>query len=186
MMGISWDYYGMGYNIYIYLSKFHHDLVATEAWNHGLFEGNHPLLWPNYSEWNIVIYQEFHLFNSFLHIYHISPRRGLSQISSNVSRVDSAGWSSRKNLDRSFGDGFSTRATTHKTDPAGAGRKMRTLIGGFCWWDPWHTIFFAAPLGFYEPGLDFEKVKPLPKKRTEKSTCPSDVFCMNVSRNLRP
>ena len=24
---------------------------------------------------------------------------------------------------------------------------MLTLIGGFCWWDPWSTINIAAPLG---------------------------------------
>ena len=31
------------------------------------------------------------------------------------------------------------------TDPAGVGRKMLTLFGGISWWDPWHTIFLAAP-----------------------------------------
>ena len=29
----------------------------------------------------------------------------------------------------------------------GAGILMLTLIGVFCWWDPWHTINIAAPLG---------------------------------------
>ena len=33
------------------------------------------------------------------------------------------------------------------TDPNRAARKMRSHDWGFCWWDPWHTIFLAAPLG---------------------------------------
>ena len=30
------------------------------------------------------------------------------------------------------------------TDPAGAGRKMRSHDWGFCWWDPWHTIYSST------------------------------------------
>jgi hypothetical protein len=33
---------------FFYLGKFHHDLTATEAWNHGFYMGNHPQM-PNYS-----------------------------------------------------------------------------------------------------------------------------------------
>ena len=29
-------------DITLNLGKFHYDLTATEPWNHGLFEGNHP------------------------------------------------------------------------------------------------------------------------------------------------
>ena len=30
------------YLILYYLGKFHHDLTATEPWNHGFYMGNHP------------------------------------------------------------------------------------------------------------------------------------------------
>ena len=30
----------------LWLNEHHNDLTVTEHWNHGLFEGNHPLLWP--------------------------------------------------------------------------------------------------------------------------------------------
>ena len=50
----------------------------------------------------------------------------------------------------------------------GAGRKMLTYIGGISWWDPWHTIFLAAParsvMGYSIEHLLFKDLR-IPFKR---------------------
>ena len=44
-----------------------------------------------------------------------------------------------------IGDILELPHQSHDGSMYGAGILMRLHKGGFCWWDPWHTIFLAAP-----------------------------------------